>query len=113
MWKVRDGVIKREYAKADYQEGDLVRPKDDAQFQEVGWMRVRGIIKSYREWPKGEKFPEPGKLPFIVLAECLDKPTAFNCTVNYLRKATPEELEARDLKIYCEAQSKTGEKKDE
>ena len=106
MWRLRDGIIRQEYAKCTYQEGDIVRPDKDESFKEHGYMRVRGFTKTYREWPKGEEFPATPKKPMIVLAECLDKPLAFNCTAQYLRKATPEELDVIDMKLICEGKKK-------
>lgn len=95
-WHQRDLIIKEEASKAEYRQGDIVRPVDDEDFGKYGLFTVRGIVTSYASWPKHEQFPEAPKRPMITLI--VNNAHSFNCTVNYCRKATPDEIEAQELK---------------
>lgn len=95
-WHQRDLIIKEEASKADYRQGDIVRPSSDEEFAKYGLFTVRGIVTSYASWPKHEPFPDAPKRPMITLI--VNDAHSFNCTVNYCRKATPDEIEAEELK---------------
>jgi hypothetical protein len=94
VFNTRDLVIKRELSKIDYKEGDVVRPWRSEDFMISGYGKIRGIVRSYKDWPPTEDFPQSPKLPMIVLVEGLSsKDRSYNCTVNYVRKVTEKELE--------------------
>ena len=94
-WLQRDTIIKTEAAKCNYQEGDIVRPVVNKEFAAIGYGRVRGIVRQYKDWPKSVTFPTAPDKPLITLVEpylgsANDK--AYTCSAGYVRRATSEEI---------------------
>jgi len=89
----KDLIIKTEANKLTYTVGDLVRPVVTSEYNLYGVGIVKGIVRSYKDWPSHVDFPNPPEKPQIVLIECLERAMAFNCTGSFVRALTDEEKE--------------------
>ena len=92
LYMQRDSIIRREFHMCNYSENDVVRPRDESQFKQYGFGKVKGILNSYRQWPRHVDFPEAPNVPQITLVEPIDGSAPYNCTSMFVRKATDQEL---------------------
>lgn len=83
----RDDIVRQAFLDCPWRPGEVLRPKNKADYLAYGPVTVRGVLKSYHDFHANDKWPDDDE-PYIITVDSLNgtKRTTVFCTSGWLTK---------------------------